>query len=167
MALLLAALMVTVQLTMEPSAAAHGWTVVAGPNANSNTDTLTSVSCSDDYDCTAVGFTDSGYGDETLIETLNDGTWSIVTSPSPITTIVNVLSSVSCTTDDTCTAVGHGSNESAGPTRVLIETDGVNEGPPSETPEVPFALALPLGAGVVIAACCEGRRRYRRRAEHV
>jgi hypothetical protein len=85
------------------------WTKVSSPDvANSSTNYLYSVSCGAVGTCVAVG-TSSSDGElddeQTLVETLSGGTWSITPSFDPAGGF-NVLNGVSCMSATDCVAVG-------------------------------------------------------------
>ncbi|MGO9876618.1 MAG: hypothetical protein ACLPVY_22825 [Acidimicrobiia bacterium] len=94
------------------------WTIVPSPNYAlqppfiARQDVLSSVSCAGANSCFAVG-TDSnvaggsGLGSKTstLIERWNGSTWTIVPSPNP-GAFVDLLSSVSCPSANSCVAAG-------------------------------------------------------------
>ena len=84
------------------------WSIVTSPNTSSSQDNqLVSVSCTSTSACTAAGhYTASGGFAQTLIESWNGTSWSIVSSPNGSTTAYSELFGVSCTTASNCTAVG-------------------------------------------------------------
>ena len=79
---------------------------VAQPSGNSGTD-LTSVSCTSEDACTAVGGYEGG-GEEgsTLAESWTGESWVIQKTPNPKGSSYTVLISVSCTSPADCIAVG-------------------------------------------------------------
>jgi hypothetical protein len=83
---------------------------------------LSGVSCVSATFCMAVGFHDSGVTlrGQTLVESWNGATWSIVPSPSP-GAWDNVLTSVSCVSASSCTAVGY-VNYSGSTRQTLVES---------------------------------------------
>jgi hypothetical protein len=89
------------------------WSVVPSPNPNSGPDNeLVSVSCISASRCTAVGRSatqpvpiDQPY--ESLVETWDGTSWSIVSSPDPYSGD-NYLFGVSCTSQTFCMAAGYG-----------------------------------------------------------
>ena len=96
------------------------WTVVASPNAGSMRNSLAGIACTSATSCVAVGFsfnTPSTY--QTLVETWNGSTWSIVASPNQGSSN-NLLSGVACTSSTSCTAVG--AYTSSGVDQTLVET---------------------------------------------
>ncbi len=85
------------------------WSVVPSPNGSSSDNSLGSVSCVNPTNCVAVGDFDGGSSGpitQSLIESWNGSTWSIVSSPNPGSE-TNVLSGVSCTSRHNCMAVGY------------------------------------------------------------
>jgi hypothetical protein len=84
------------------------WSIAPSPNTGAGgVSELSSVSCPSGTSCTAVGDYFTGTVSQTLVETWNGSAWSVVVSPDPSVTDADVLSSVSCPTTGTCTAVGH------------------------------------------------------------
>jgi hypothetical protein len=82
------------------------WSIVPGPNISTNTYWLGGVSCVSASFCAAVGQTSSpGTNDQTLVETWNGTSWSIVLSPNAGTS-GSYLDSVSCISASSCMAVG-------------------------------------------------------------
>ncbi|MCL4449585.1 MAG: IPT/TIG domain-containing protein [Actinobacteria bacterium] len=84
------------------------WSVVTSPNtATTQNNFLEGVTCITASDCTAGGYYYNGTVDQTLIESYNGSTWSVVTSPNTATTQNNFLEGVSCVTSTDCTVVGY------------------------------------------------------------
>jgi hypothetical protein len=92
------------------------WSLVASPNPPNTVGSgsrLAGVSCVSPTSCTAVGYAEkhwdlpegSGNDDQTLIESWNGSTWSIVASPN-VNVFRNRLNGVSCVSATSCTAVG-------------------------------------------------------------
>ena len=81
------------------------WSIVPSPDPG-NDNWLLGVSCPTANDCVAVGGTGFGVGagDRTLVESWNGTAWSVV--PSDASGTNPVLTGVSCTDSDSCTAVG-------------------------------------------------------------
>jgi hypothetical protein len=105
------------------------WTIVPSPNATTLSNILSSVSCTSATACTAVGLysqpAQSGSVYQTLIETWDGTSWTIVPSPDA-NTLNNQLAGVSCASATACTAVGIYTT-SAGTANNLVETwDGTN-----------------------------------------
>jgi hypothetical protein len=72
--------------------------------------------------CTAAGiFTNATGGDETLIESWNGATWSIVPSVNQ-PAASNSLFGVSCVSASACTGVGNYAKTPAGTAKTLIES---------------------------------------------
>jgi hypothetical protein len=85
------------------------WSVVPAP-LDGATSSLDSVSCVSASSCTAVGsfLASSGSQAQTLVESWNGTTWSLVSSPNMGTADeeLNELNGVSCVSASSCTAVG-------------------------------------------------------------
>lgn len=94
------------------------------PVPGSDGNELDGVACPSATDCVAVGFAlvpvPDDETDETVIETWDGSTWSVVPSPDP--GYSNSLSSVSCTSTTDCTAAGTSSPESGQPSQTLVES---------------------------------------------
>jgi hypothetical protein len=87
------------------------WSIVPTPDAGDTTNPLVSnvlngVSCVSDQACTAVGEYVGASGWQTLIESWDGSTWSIVPSPSVSPSLGTYLDGVSCLSATFCTAVG-------------------------------------------------------------
>ncbi len=96
------------------------WSIVPSPNSSPALGNyLDGVSCLSATFCTAVGSFTTGHGDETLVESWDGSTWSIVASPD--TGYIDGLFSVSCTSPSACTAVGE-TRPRFGFDRTLVET---------------------------------------------
>ena len=98
-----------------------GWSIAASPNSGTGLNQLDGVSCHRASSCQAVGFyLDTSLGhNQTLIESWNGTSWSIVPSPSNGTGD-NDLLGVSCAAASSCQAVGF--SDFAGVHRTLIES---------------------------------------------
>jgi len=84
------------------------WSIVSSPDTSSSQDNdLNGVSCFSASSCTAVGDYYTGSYNQTLIEQWNGSAWSIVPSPNTDSTKDNQLTSVSCLSPSSCTAVGY------------------------------------------------------------
>jgi len=82
------------------------WTVAGSPNASTQTNQLSAVSCSGPAFCVAVGYYIDANGQyDTLVESWNGSAWTI--APSPNASTQNSLQGVSCLTPTRCTAVGN------------------------------------------------------------
>ena len=99
------------------------WTIVPSPALEANGNYLLSVSCHSANSCEAVGqYEDASLGTEqTLIESWNGTTWTIVPSPN-MGTNVNDLLGVSCHGPNSCEAVGLYLNASLAQYQTLIES---------------------------------------------
>ena len=98
------------------------WSITQSPNPSSTeTATLSGISCVSITDCKAVGWYDNASGiAQTLAETWNGSSWSIIASPNPSTVATSELSDVSCAYSGYCTAVG--SYNAPNAMQTLIET---------------------------------------------
>jgi hypothetical protein len=95
------------------------WSIVRSPNTGSSRNFLQGVSCLSASSCTAVGYSSNGaVAPQTLIESWNGTTWSIV--PSPNIGTGSTLADVSCVSVGSCTAVGYYYNGATDQT--LVET---------------------------------------------
>jgi hypothetical protein len=85
------------------------WSITASPNMSAGVgalDRLNAVSCTSASSCVAVGdYWNATGGYQTLVESWNGGTWTIVASPDQGNTY-NLLDGVSCTSSTSCVAVG-------------------------------------------------------------
>ena len=97
------------QTTLVESWNGSHWSIVPSPNVTTQPVSLLSgVSCVGTTWCVAVGWSENldGSGDETLIESWDGSTWTIVPSPDPVAGTASSLWNVSCLTTTDCTAVG-------------------------------------------------------------
>ena len=83
--------------------------IQASPNPGNLDNKLLGVSCPTASSCTAVGYyyNNGGAVQQTLVETWDGTTWSVVPSPTPTTTFGNSLAGVSCVSTEFCAAVGN------------------------------------------------------------
>jgi hypothetical protein len=83
------------------------WTVDSSPNSGSSQNILTAVSCASATSCEAVGsYVNTTLSEgQTLIESWNGTTWSVVPSPN-VGTRSDELDGVSCVSATSCQAVG-------------------------------------------------------------
>jgi len=102
------------------------WSVVPTPNpAQSNSSSLSSVSCTTADACIAVGwYKDKFAVDATLAEVWNGNSWSILPMalPLPSPTGTSSFSSISCTASNACIAVGLYATSENVPTETLAES---------------------------------------------
>jgi hypothetical protein len=87
----------------------HRWTVQRARNpGGARSSALEAVSCSSASDCTAVGYTNFGEGNNNvpLVERWNGHRWAIQRTPRP-SHADSLLLAVSCSSVDACTAVGY------------------------------------------------------------
>jgi hypothetical protein len=100
---------------------ASTWSILASPNSGTGDNQLNGVACVSSSFCTAVGFYyTSGGPAQTLIESWDGNSWSIVPSPSNGAES-NFLNGVACVLPSSCTAVGS-FYTSSGPAQTLIES---------------------------------------------
>ena len=107
------------------AATSPSWTIAPSPNPSaSGTAQLNAVSCISPTNCTAVGISDGASGDETLVESWDGTSWSIVPSPNPAGSASSSLQGVSCLSSTDCTAVGNSYyyTGSINPTLTLVES---------------------------------------------
>lgn len=98
-------------LAAAPPATASGWSILPTPNPLFPSTELSAVSCTSVTACTAVGdYTNPANREVTLAERWDGKTWTKERSRSPFPAYSvdtsSKLSSVSCTPDGACTAVG-------------------------------------------------------------
>jgi hypothetical protein len=96
--------------TLAESWDGSSWSIVPTPNPD-HSDSLEAVSCTSSTFCMAVGYRKSGsvpYYDQSLVESWNGTSWSVV--PSPTAPARSHLSGVSCTSSRACMAVGVGAD---------------------------------------------------------
>ncbi len=102
------------QHTLAESWNGSTWKVLPSPDDGTLSSSLAGISCVSASSCTAVGtyLAGSSFADapeETLVESWNGSTWTIVPSPNS-GTIGSDLQAVSCVSASSCTAVGSGSD---------------------------------------------------------
>jgi hypothetical protein len=85
----------------------NSWSIVPSPNTSTSiTNSLEGVTCTSPTSCIAVGITNNGTNLQTLVESWDGASWTIVTSPNTSASQDNLLSSVSCTSSTSCVAAG-------------------------------------------------------------
>ena len=83
------------------------WAIVAAPNPTGSNDTqLSGVSCASASDCAAVGFSSTSTSQKSLAEHWNGTSWSIVPAPNAGGAAETSLAGVSCSSAESCMAVG-------------------------------------------------------------
>ena len=94
------------------AAAPSGWALQATPNPVGARNTfLAGVSCTAPTACVAVGYSIStSNAVTTLAEQWNGSAWSILSTPSPLGSVISSLAAVACTSATACTAVGDSFN---------------------------------------------------------
>jgi hypothetical protein len=99
------------------------WSIVASPNNTGRGNFLYGVACSSATSCTAVGSSTYGvvkYTIQTLVESWDGTSWSIVTSPNVAGAVYSSFQSVACSSATSCTAVGYSSNSSSSIDQMLV-----------------------------------------------
>ena len=97
------------------------WTVVPSADASPTVNEyLEGVSCVTTTFCVAVGSSETGGSDRTLVETWNGTSWSIAASPDVSPTGSDELYAVSCTSASFCVAAGETYTGSAEQTLALV-----------------------------------------------
>lgn len=96
-----------------------GWSMAHAPGAGAPTSRLTGVACVSPSDCWAVGRSDSGSADRTLIEHWDGATWTVAPSPNASRT-KDELAGVACVSANDCWAVGDTFNNTNGAYETLI-----------------------------------------------
>ena len=100
------------------------WSIVPSPSLSPTQNTLLGVSCNDLAHCMAVGSAQVGTnGLETLTESWNGSTWSIVPDPAPTSPYAE-LTGVSCISSADCVAVGTFDNATGGSNTLVESWDG-------------------------------------------
>jgi hypothetical protein len=83
------------------------WSVMPSPNKGSIVTALYGVSCTAADACAAIGhYSNSVTGLQSMAESWNGSTWSIVPLPNEPGEQLSLLTSISCTAADDCVAVG-------------------------------------------------------------
>lgn len=95
------------------------WTLRSTRNVAASSNILRDVSCPAPGSCVAVGGSDPGTAEQTLVQRLSAGAWAIEASPNRADTD-NHLWGVSCATETNCVAVGQSQNTERSWT--LVET---------------------------------------------
>jgi len=97
------------------------WSTAGSPDAPGQiNDNLTGVACVGTKFCVAVGSTSTRTASTSLIETYNGSSWRIVATADPVGATETALTGVSCSTAQTCHAVG--SSGSATASQALVKT---------------------------------------------
>jgi hypothetical protein len=104
------------------------WAIASSPSPGSAYNSLRGVSCTGTTACVAVGGYQNGGSlpNQTLVESWNGSTWTVVPSPNPLPYSSDSLTAVSCTSPVSCVAVGSDS-DGATAWRTLTESwDGTS-----------------------------------------
>ncbi len=100
----------SIRRTLAESWNGHAWTVdtTIDPSTTASPDQgLNGVTCASPTSCTAVGSYTVGVNTtQTLVESWDGNTWTVVPSADTSPTVVNYLTSVSCAAPTSCFAVG-------------------------------------------------------------
>jgi hypothetical protein len=103
--------------------ASPAWTISTSPDPGADDNAVTGVSCTSVIFCVAVGYQTAVGSEQTLIESWDGSTWSVVSSPDGGG--FNALDGVSCTSPTSCVAVGF--DQSGTTDQTLVESwDGSN-----------------------------------------
>ena len=101
------------------------WSLVPSPDNGTIPNDLTGVACISSSSCQAVGFSGLGSAeDQTLIESWNGNSWTIV--PSPNSGPSSALNGISCLAANSCIAVGQGSLSSTVAQTLVESWDGTS-----------------------------------------
>ena len=107
--LVVSSLTLTAFVATSAPAGASGptWSQVTSPSVGTGNNSLVAVSCPTSNYCLAVGSSGGAYGP--LAEVMNNGVWTVLSTPYPYTTSFN---DVSCTSAGNCYVVGNdGAND--------------------------------------------------------
>ena len=126
------------------------WSIVPSPSPSEGPNPasfLGGVSCIDPSSCTAVGdslgLSGGSLDSNTLIESWDGSTWSVVTSPNRGNPPADGLSGVSCVDPTNCTAVGQSGNRTS---KTLVES--LHGTPPKFSGPAPGQVTCSLSAKV-------------------
>ena len=144
------------------SSANPAWSVVSSPNAGTNSNMLSAVSCVSSTSCKAVGhFLNSNLLSRTFTESWNGAAWSVTASPN-VGTGANNLSSVSCVSATSCQAVGYyvATVNTVAVHRTLIESWNGTKWSVTPSPNVGASDNDLLGVSCVSTTLCKGVGTY-------
>ncbi len=114
----------TVYQTLAEEWDGTAWSIVPSPDPGTGQyDLFYGVSCTSATACTAVGAAEGSTVFQTLVETWDGSSWSIVPSPDTSTSRQNFLEAASCTSASACSAVGLANNGTSYQT-LVEEWDG-------------------------------------------
>ncbi|MDA8183322.1 MAG: Ig-like domain-containing protein [Actinomycetota bacterium] len=134
------------------------WSIVPSPNTSSSeANVLASVSCPSATSCTAVGsaVNASTGAEQTLVETFDGTSWSIVPSADTTSTQSNLLEGVSCTSSASCMAVGYQATGDASANQTLAEQwNGTAWKVVTTTDTAPFEPNQLLGVDCASSSAC-------------
>ena len=101
------------------------WSILPSPNQGSGFNQLNGVSCTSAIECVAVGdYNNVSSGEQTLVESWNGTSWSIISSPNEGSN--PGLDRVSCTSSTNCVAVGSYNNSSSVEQTLVEAWDGTS-----------------------------------------
>jgi hypothetical protein len=114
-------------LTLVESWDGTAWSVIPSPNPGTGTDVLKAVSCITSLsDCMAVGSYGTGGPVDTLIESWDGTSWTVIPSPN-VGSTNNNLDALSCSDATACIAVGNDTDSLTAAPQTLIESwDGTS-----------------------------------------
>jgi uncharacterized repeat protein (TIGR02543 family) len=121
------------------------WAITPSPNPGATSSELGDVSCVSTTNCTAVGFYQTTAGVQTLIESWNGTSWSVIPNPNSSPSTNSGLAGVSCVSATSCTAVGWYSQTSGYAAPLVESWDGStwsvipSPDPVSDTEEAEFS----------------------------
>ena len=115
-----------VPIASSAGAAGGGWSIVPSANSSpSQFNSLIQVSCVTASDCWAVGAIETGtYDATTLAEHWNGSSWSIVPTPNPSSSTLNVFNGVDCVSRVDCWATGVGNGTSSADESLIEHWNG-------------------------------------------
>ncbi len=124
--LVLGTVLTVVSTATPASAVGGGWSIVPSPNSSaSQLNSLNQVSCVTASDCWAVGAVELGsYDATTLAEHWNGSAWSIVATPNPSSSTLNVFNGVDCVSSVDCWATGLGNGTSSADVSLIEHWNG-------------------------------------------
>lgn len=150
-------------ITGPPVASTPAWHVVDGrampdpPLDNA----IFGVSCPSSGSCVAVGQEGNRSFQETLVQTLVNGTWRVTPSPmTPSPFVVDSLTGVSCRSRGACSAVGSAMDVTGTRERTLVETRRNGTWVTVPSPDTTSALNSLSGVSCASATSCVAVGQY-------
>jgi hypothetical protein len=130
------------------------WSIAPSPSSGTGQNILYGVSCYAARSCTAVGYSDTSLGGfQTVIESWNGSSWTLVASPN-IGTSSDLLS-VSCRSSSACQAVGSYDSASLGVGQTLVESWNGTSWSITSSPDVGTGQNGFIGVACSSARFCE------------